>query len=95
MPMIGAAVFAEKTFSTPSGTSLGAALVFHPVPYLGLKLLGGAGVEIAEGEKHFLLRAGGAYELDFGPVFTGPAIYLDTAGGYFGYLIGWVVGVGF
>lgn len=95
LPLIGVVAFAEQVSKSPTQTAFGAGLALHPIPLFGLKLVAAPGLEAEDGIAHFLLRTGAVYELSLGPVFAGPAVYLDFSNGHTGYVYGVIAGVGF
>jgi hypothetical protein len=94
-PFVGAMAFVDRAMTTPAVNSFGGGFAIHPIPLSGLKLVAAVGMESVSGHSATLYRLGGVYEYGFGPVFAGPAAYMDITSAEKAFVYGLTVGVGF
>ena len=91
LPMLGVGGLVEYTGGDADATIVAAALFFHPVGEL--RLLVAPGLEFADSEEEFLVRAGVAWEFDLGRVAITPQFNVDFVDGeeaqIYGVSFGW------
>ncbi len=93
MPFIGAAAFFEQSLSTPAATSFGGGIAIHPIPLMGLRLVGQGGLEMVSSTSEFFFRVGAGYNIGVGPVMVQPVFNLDFVSGSTAMVYGVTVGI--